>query len=103
MPFDDTPYLGVAPPVFSQPDPPSGTGWSGMAQVLQNVSKGMTPAANTTPSLAALKPVDVPVGRPRQAQSLDALVKLLQQQQTQYTGLSGQPVAMPRTAGLLGF
>jgi hypothetical protein len=53
--------------------------------------------------LAPARITEVPAGRPRQAGSLDALVKLLQQRQAQYGTLSGQPVAQPRALGLLGF
>ena len=84
-------------------DSGSGFSSSNLVSALQSASKsplGQQPA--NTP-LAAAKITEVPAGRPRQAASLDALAKLLQQRQAQYTGLSGQPVAMPRTAGLLGF
>jgi hypothetical protein len=75
----------------------------GLVQALQAASKSSVFNPKEPPALGATTPKEVPAGRPRQAASLDALVKLLEQRQAQYTALSGQPVAQSRTAGLLGF
>jgi hypothetical protein len=74
-----------------------------LAQALQALSKSPLAQQPASSPLAPAKITEVPAGRPRQAGSLDALVKLLQQRQAQYGTLSGQPVAQPRALGLLGF
>lgn len=85
------------------PTMPTG-GWSqALAGALQDLTKSPIAKQPDNQPLAPVSPGHVDAGKPLRSLSLDALVQLLERRQAQYGGLSGQPVAQPRTLGLLGF